>query len=134
MRFPAERVSIIVLSNNQSAPSDKIAIALSAIVFGAPYKIPEERKAITVDEKTLEKYVGQYQPPQGSVITVTMENGKLMRQIGGQPKVELFAESETDFFLKGNDLQIKFVTDSQGHVTGQFLRRGGRDVLAPKIK
>ena len=96
---------------------------MSAIIFGTPYKIPEERKAIALDAKTLEKYVGQYQPPQGSIITVTLENGKLMRQVGVQPQVELFAESETEFFLKGNDLQIKFVTDAQGRITGQLLRR-----------
>lgn len=133
-RFPADRLTVIVLSNNGSFSTRGIANDLTAIAFGAPYKIPEERKAIALDARTLEKYVGQYQPPAGSVINVTYENGKLMRQIGAQPKVELFAASETEFFLKGTNLQISFVTNPQGQVTGQLMRRDGREVLAPKIK
>ena len=98
-RFPAERVTVIVLSNNQYGSSGRIANDLSAIVFGAPYKIPQERKAIAVAASTLDKYVGQYQvqlPP--FTFTITNENGKLMMQRDASPKFEMFAESETDFF------------------------------------
>lgn len=56
MRFPSERVTVIVLSNNISAPSQRIASDLSAIVFGAAYKIPQERKTITVASETLDGY------------------------------------------------------------------------------
>ncbi len=41
VRFPAERVTVIVLSNNQNAPVGRITGDLTAIVFGAPYKIPQ---------------------------------------------------------------------------------------------
>ncbi len=133
-RFPADRVTVIVLSNVQSTPSEKIANDLSAIVFGATYKIPQERKAIAVASQTLDKYAGQYQIAPNFIITVTNENGKLMGQATGQPKAELFAESETDFFLKVVDAQIKFVKDAQGRVTGLVLSQGGRDVPAQKIK
>ncbi|HEX8282653.1 MAG TPA: serine hydrolase [Pyrinomonadaceae bacterium] len=133
-RYPADRITVIVLGNNGGVSSERIGNDLSAIVFGAPYKVPREREAIVLDPRTLEKYVGQYQPPEGSIITVTFENGKLMRQVGTQPKAEMFAASETEFFLKGSDLQITFVTDGQGRVTGQRLSRGGREGLAPKIR
>jgi len=64
-RFPDERVTIILLGNNQSAHVRQPALDLTAIVFGAPYKIPQERKVVAVDRKIFEKYVGQYQPPMG---------------------------------------------------------------------
>ena len=133
-RFPADRMTVIVLGNNAVANGRGIANDLSAIAFGAPYKIPQERKAIALDSRILEKYVGQYQPASGSVITITNENGKLMGQVGQQPKVELFAKSETEFFLKGIALQITFVKDAQGHVTGLVSHRGGRGIPASKIK
>jgi CubicO group peptidase (beta-lactamase class C family) len=133
-RFPAERVTVIVLGNNAGVSARGISLDLSAIVFGEPYKLPQERRAIALDAKTLGKYVGQYQPPRGSVITVTYENGRLMRQVGQQPKVELFAESETEFFLKDVDVLTTFVTDGQGRVTGMVLHVGGRDTPVPKIK
>lgn len=133
-RFTDDRVTIIALGNNTNSHVRAATLDLAAIVFGAPYKIPQERRAIKVDRKTLEKYVGQYQPESGSVITVTLEGGKLMRQIGTQAKVELFAETETEFFMKASDALIKFVTDAEGRVTGQLVRRAGHEALAPKIK
>ncbi|MBC6434527.1 beta-lactamase family protein [Nostoc sp. HG1] len=45
IRFPSDHVTAIVLSNNQNAPSGEIASSLAAIVFGAPYKMPQERKS-----------------------------------------------------------------------------------------
>lgn len=133
-RFPGERVTVIVLSNNQRADADDVANDLSAIVFGAPYKIAAERKAIRLAPAVLEKYVGQYQVAPSFSITVTSEDGHLMAQPTGQGRVELFAESETDFFLKVVDAQITFVKDAQGQVTRLILHQGGRDMPAPKIK
>lgn len=124
-RFPSDRVTVIVLSNNGRGSSGKISNVLSAIVFGAPYEIPKERKAIPVSPSVLEKYVGQYRfqyPP--ATYAITLENGKLMMEEPGFPKAEMFAESETDFFLKTYDVQIKFEKDASGSVTGMTVYQG----------
>lgn len=124
-RYPAERVTIIVLSNNGRGSSGKISNVLSAIAFGAAYEIPKERKIISVDASVLDKYVGQYQvqlPP--TSYTITNENGKLMVLETGFPKAEMFAESETDFFLKTADIQFKFVKDANAVVTGFIVHQG----------
>ena len=57
-----------------------------------------------------------------------------MLQAAGQPKNELLAESETDFFLKAVDAQIKFVKNAEGKVTGLVLRQGRRETPAQKIE
>lgn len=133
-RFPADRVTVIVLSNIETAPSGEIANDLSAIVFDAPYKIPRERKEIAVEPKTLEKYVGGYQLTPTIIIAVTLENGKLMGQIAAQPKFEILAESETEFFIKAINAQITFVKNAQGQATGLILHQGGGNTPAQKIK
>jgi CubicO group peptidase (beta-lactamase class C family) len=133
-RFPADRLTVIVLSNNQSASGGEIADDLAAIVFGAPYQIPRERTAIRVDAKKLEKYVGLYQVTPTVTMNVTLENGKLMGELPGQPKFELFAESETVFFMKTLKGQVSFAPDAQGAVTGLTLRLGKNDIPAKKIK
>ena len=118
-------MTVIVLSNNGRGSSLKISNVLSAIVFGAPYEIPKERKAVTVASSVLDKYVGQYRiqyPP--TTFIITNENGKLTAQRDAQPKVEMFAESETDFFLKTEDIQFKFVKDTNGAVTGLVVHQG----------
>jgi hypothetical protein len=94
----------------------------------------QERKAITLDSTVLDKYVGQYQITPERIMTVTNENGKLMAQLTGQPKVEIFAESETKFFLKVIDAQITFVKDAEGRVANMILHQRGRGTSAQKIK
>ena len=133
-RYPADRVTVIVLSNVEGAPSGEIANSLAAIVFGAPYEIPAERKEIQVAAKTLEKYVGQYQLTPQLALSITLEDGKLLGQISTQPKLELAAESETVFFFKTVNAQVTFVINAQGEVTGLTFRQGGSDIPAPRIK
>lgn len=138
-RFPTDRVTVIVLSNNGRGSSGKISNVLSAIVFGAPYEIPKERKAINVASSVLEKYVGEYQaqfPPTN--YTIALENGKLIFTEIGFIKAEIFAESETDFFLKTADMQIKFDKDTNEAVTGFTVYQGDGTlyeiVKAQKVK
>lgn len=134
MRYPSERVTVIVLSNNRGAPSERVAKDLSAIAFGAPYKIPQERKVIAVAAATLEKYVGQYQLRPNFIITMSLDNGKLMMQPNGPQKVEMFATSEVDFFLKAGNAQFTFIKDAQGRVNGLIFRLNGQETTAQKIK
>jgi len=96
--------------------------------------LPKEKVIAPVDPKIYDDYAGQYQLAPNFIINITNENGKLTLQAAGQPKNELFAESETDFFLKTIDAQIKFVKDAEGKVTGLVLRQGGRETPAQKIK
>jgi CubicO group peptidase (beta-lactamase class C family) len=136
-RFPAKQVTVIVLGNNSSAQSSRIGSDLSAIVLGRPYRIPVERNAITLPAATLNKYVGRYRLAQiepNLILTISNENGKLMGQPTGQPKAELFAESETNFFLKVADIQLTFIKDAQGKVTGVVVHQGGTHTTAPQIK
>ncbi|MBC7899362.1 MAG: serine hydrolase [Saprospiraceae bacterium] len=133
-RFPADRITIIVLSNVQGAPAGKVAGDLATIVFGGAYEIPKERKEIAVDAKILEKYVGQYQIPPSITISITLENGKLLGQLAGQGKFALLAETETVFFSKDVNAQITFNKDPQGQVTGLTLSQGGGNTPAQKIK
>jgi hypothetical protein len=78
----------------------------------------------------LAKYAGTYAMGSGTDVTMTVEDGHLMTQITGQPKFELFAESETEFFLKVIEAQVEFVTDPSGAVTFLVIHQGGQDVKA----
>lgn len=134
-RFPDDKVTVIVLSNVQGAPAGRISNDLSAIVFGAEYKIPKERAEIAVDAKVLEKYVGDYELAQPKIVLVfTLENGRLFAQLAGQSKFALAAESETVFFSKDAPVQITFIKDANGQTTGMTFSQGGANIPAKKIK
>lgn len=81
--------------------------------------------AIKIDPKILDAYVGQYELNPNFIITMTREGDSLMAQPTGQPKFELFPESETRFFMKIADVQFTFVKDDKGAVTHLILHQGG---------
>ena len=134
-RFPEEKITTVVLRNADygfSSPG-KISQDLAAIVLGEKYEFPRERVAIKIDPKILDAYVGQYELNPNFIFTMTREGDSLMTQATGQPKFELFPESETKFFLKVVDAQVTFVKDDKGAVTHIILHQGG-DRTAKKIK
>ncbi|MBA3570739.1 MAG: DUF3471 domain-containing protein, partial [Pyrinomonadaceae bacterium] len=77
---------------------------------------------------------GQYELFPGFILTITAEEGKLMGQATGQPKLELFPESELRFFATSVPVELTFVRDASGQVTHLILRQGGQDRTAKKIK
>ena len=67
-------------------------------------------------------------------MTVTREGDHLFMQATGQPKVQIFAESDRDYFLKVVDAQITFVTDSNGRATELILHQGGMNQHAKRME
>jgi serine-type D-Ala-D-Ala carboxypeptidase/endopeptidase len=95
---------------------------------------PKERKQIVVAQKVFDGYVGRYQLAPNFVLTITREDDHFFEQATGQPKAEIFAESDHDYFLKIVDAQITFVTESNGHTTELILHQGGFDQHAKRIE
>jgi hypothetical protein len=95
---------------------------------------PKEHKEITLDPKRLDGLVGRYQLAPTFVMTVTREGGQLFVQATSQPKLEVFAESDRDFFLKAVDAQITFETDNQGRGTALILHQNGLDQQAKRME
>jgi len=93
----------------------------------------QERKAIKLDAGAYDAYVGQYELSPDFVITVRREGNGLSIQATGQPKIEVFAESETKFFLTAVDAQITFVKNEKGEVTHLILHQNGADQNAKRI-
>src|SRR5687767_13728735 len=87
---------------------------------------PAERKEVKVTEKVLQTYVGDYEMAPGRVLTITLDKGYLWGQPGEQEKKQLFAESQTKLFLKDLDVQLTFLKDPQGVVTGMLYEQNGR--------
>ncbi len=90
------------------------------------------RQEIKVDSKVLDAYVGQYELTPEFILTFTREGDKFYTQATGQPKIEVFAESETKFFLKVVDAQLTFVKNNDGRVTHVILLQGGREQYAKR--
>ncbi|HEX8748996.1 MAG TPA: serine hydrolase, partial [Pyrinomonadaceae bacterium] len=127
-------LGVVVLSNSASDIDDIGLHLLESRYPLGKYEPPRERRAVQLDPKILEAYVGQYELAPTLVITVTREGNKLYAQATGQPQIELYAESETEFFITIVDAQITFVKDEKGQVTQLILHQNGQNVPARKIK
>jgi hypothetical protein len=104
-----------------------------AIREGADYKPQGSKGEIQLSQDQLKKYEGEYEIQPGVKIYVTVQDSRLMVQLTGQPAVQVYPESETEFFYKVVEARITFNMDSDGKVTGLVLHQSGREVPAGKI-
>jgi serine-type D-Ala-D-Ala carboxypeptidase/endopeptidase len=89
-------------------------------------------RAKSVDPAIYKNYIGKYQLAPGAVFTIALEGNHLQAQLTGQPAIEIFPESEKEYFYKVVDAQITFETDGNGPATSLTLHQNGRDVRAPR--
>ncbi len=116
------KVTGLVLTRQSGAPTTGTRTAES----------PKERQAVKVDPSLFDGYVGEYELAPGFSLTITREitreGDHLFAQATGQPKFEIFPESETRFFLKVVDAEIDFLRGPDGKAASLVLHQGGRDL------
>jgi CubicO group peptidase (beta-lactamase class C family) len=132
--YPDDKLTVVVLSNQNTGATGDIASKLAALVHGEKVVLAGERKEVAVSPAILQTYVGTYELAPGFDIVMTLEGNQLMTQATGQPKFPVFAESDTKFILKVVDAQLEFLKNDKGEVTHVILHQGGRDVKGPKTK
>jgi hypothetical protein len=93
----------------------------------------EKKSEVKVAPEILAKYAGTYEEldlwgnrPHPAIIEITVSDGALFAELKGREKVQLVAQSETNF-SGFYGLGISFVRDDQGVVTYLLERRISRD-------
>jgi CubicO group peptidase (beta-lactamase class C family) len=109
-------------------------ISALALAYGWPDFHPIERTMIQLPPEALARFTGDYQAttPPNFAITITVENGQLMGQPAHGTKAPLFPESPTKFFLKQAPVEIEFVPNDKGEITGLVIHQRGPDITATK--
>jgi CubicO group peptidase (beta-lactamase class C family) len=136
-RFVDDSLTVLVLTNLHPLDKEIIAHRIAGLVNPAlmppPPKQHAEHKAIAVDPRLMDRYVGIYQIAPTITLAVTRVDDRLYVQQTDRPVVQVFAEGERDFFVKGFDLQMTFVVDSEGKAT-ELIVHQGKDYPAKRIK
>ena len=136
--YPEEDVTIILLNNwgwfNDAL--NGINADLSAIIFHKPYELISNHAGIKLPDNILKKYVGQYDFDKKHHVYITLENGQLQMEApqGGLPKSPLFADDETNFYLKVINARIEFVKDASGNITELIAHYFGKADVCKKVK
>jgi hypothetical protein len=103
------------------------------VARGAPCPWPGPVPILEVDHAA-RPCVGSYGLAPNVALTITREGAQLFGQVTGQGRFEMFAESETEFFLKVADVQVTFITDPQGQPTALVVKQAGRETRGVRMK
>lgn len=131
---PKSRTGVVVLSNSANDIDDIGRHLMEPQYALAKIAPPREHKEVAVDPKTFDALVGKYQLAPGAVLSIFRQEDKLFTQLTGQPAIQIFPESETEYFLKVVNAQLTFVKGADGKVTQVVLHQNGRDLPANKVE
>lgn len=84
------------------------ALAAFPAVLPRAAPLPDQTGARALDPATFARYLGTYRLSDGRTVTVSAQGARLMGQLTGLPVVELVAQSESRFFVRGVDAQVTF--------------------------
>ena len=123
-RYPAQDITIIVLSNNESnAPA--VSQGLAGIINNFTVEAPYIHREAMIDTAVLNKYTGVYRNRTLSM-EIVKKDGKLFRRKQSSSDVALIPESATKFFYGDkSDRQIEFETDKTGKSLKCWFINGG---------
>ncbi len=124
---PATGKGVVVLSNAVHSADD-----IGLHLLDSSRKLQQFRQEISLSEEVLDRYTGRYLfAPQVS-LTVTREGPRLFAQLTGQPRFEIFPESERKFFLKVVDAQLLFAGEGKEKAPQLTLFQNGREQIAKR--
>lgn len=123
INYPTEKLSIIILSNSDDFNVNKYASDVADLFlkdkFKSDDKVADQIKdapTIKLDSLLAKKYTGTYLLRPGKVITLTLENGRLMTQATGEEKFPTDAKSDSTIWIDAYGSSMTFVKDKTGNV------------------
>lgn len=125
------QTGVVVLSNSGDSVDD-----LGFHLLEPRYRLvlpPAFRTAVEVDPAVYDDYVGRYRLNADIVFTVTRQGDRLFVQLTGQPRFEVFPESETMYFYRVVDAQVTFGRDDDGAVDHIVLHQNDMDQRADRL-
>ena len=138
-RFPDQDFAVIVFSNDGGFNAGQMAYNIADIYLNGqlqqePEKPEPPDRAVTIDQETLNSYVGDYELQPGFVISISETNGQLFAQGTGQPRLPLNPVSQTTFSASGVEAIITFLPNSNGRVELMQLAQGGQVMDARRVQ
>ena len=127
-----DNTCIILLVNAANPNLDKITKDIFVILYNMPYELLKEETAITVPEEIRKQYVGVYDVTAQLIITVTVENGRLMGKPEGQEQLELRPEKEDVFFVSDVEAEVRFNRNDKKEMTGMTILQRGQEMSGKK--
>jgi DNA-binding transcriptional MerR regulator len=91
------------------------------------YEQSRPRTEVKIDTSVYDDYAGYYELEDGPYYIDSHREGRLFTRIVGQSDLEIFPESDTQFFMKVLPVQVTFVRDPDGSVRSLVHHQNGMD-------
>ncbi|MBL7859666.1 MAG: serine hydrolase [Cyclobacteriaceae bacterium] len=121
--------AVVILTNSNTGADD-----LGFHLLNEKNELKPLKKPFTVPFETLQQYVGMYELTPGFQIEISREESTLFLQATGQPKVTIYAETDSKFYLKLVEAQVEFVRNQDGVVEQLILYQNGATLPGKKIR
>jgi CubicO group peptidase (beta-lactamase class C family) len=125
--FPARGQGAAIMTNSDAGGALATEI-LRAIAeeYGWPSQRPVEKTVVAVSPETPKRIAGRYvfETAPNVFIIVTADSGRVLAEVTGQFKTEIFPESETKYFSVDRDVEVTFGPQEAGKITTLVLRAG----------
>ncbi|MDN4056906.1 serine hydrolase [Massilia sp. YIM B02769] len=91
---------------------------------------PAVRTAVKIANEAYDKRVGRYQLAPGFILELSREGDRYYAQATGQGKLEIFAASDTVFFARAVDAEVRFDGSDSSQLV---LHQNGQQIKAPRL-
>lgn len=112
---------VVIMTNSDNfSLCAELANSVATVYGWTDYYEPVMKTVIDVDGATLEKYAGKYEAG-GEVFTMKVEGGKLLISPAPGVWTTAYFTSETGFFVREFEGDLKFVLNADGSVSGFII-------------
>ena len=133
-RIEKDNTCIIILNNIPNPKIDIITQDLLAALYDKPYKLPEQKKEISLARGSLSKYLGTYEFSPDFKMNILYSGKDIYAQrIGEENKFEIFPYKEHHFFLKAFEAELEFKENNTNKIDTLILHQGEKEMVAKKI-
>ncbi|MFT7633819.1 MAG: D-alanyl-D-alanine-carboxypeptidase/D-alanyl-D-alanine-endopeptidase [Mariniblastus sp.] len=128
------KAGVVLLSNTAGSDIDGLAESIFQAVVGMNPKPKKFNKAVSVDQKVLDRLAGKYELAPQVIIEVVANKGRLTVKLTGQTFLKVVPESDTVWNYTDVEAQLRFDLPNKGPAKKVTLHQNGQKMPAPRIK
>lgn len=125
IKFPEEKLTIVVLSNLDRVRLNTISGTLSAIAMNKPYDLPVTGTVIKLTKDQQAALIGKYKLTDGNELSVEADGDSLSAGVEGKYLAGLISLSATTFYMPLSDGMVRFDLDASGKAKSVNLQYKG---------
>lgn len=133
--FPERGQGAAIMTNSDGGGTLALEI-LRAIAeeYDWPSQRPVEKTVVAVSPEAPTRIAGRYalETAPNFFITITADSGRMLAEVTGQFKTEIYPESETQYFSVDRDIEFTFGPVEAGKVTSLVARVGAGGTFKAK--